>query len=287
MSYFAKSQRLLTQSALAAALALPLVWVSTAASKKVVARTTGRIPSRIVLTWGDPARTQAVTWRAGTVAENPQAQIALLNANPDAEKSATRVAAKCQTLELPGGKTAGHCSARFEDLAPGKYYNYRVGDGTTWSEWNVFRTASDRPGPFRFLYVGDAQNDIHSMWSRTIRSAYAAVPDARFVIYAGDLVADGFNDNLWGEWCEALGFISAMVPSLPVPGNHDLHRAPGSLEPDNPFRAAEPWNWHFALPLNGPAGLEGQSYYLDYQGARFISLDVNVLTGKGGYAGQR
>ena len=35
----------------------------------------------------------------------------------------------------------------------------------------------------------------------------------------------------------------------------------------------------FALPTNGPKGideLKEQAYYLDYQGVRFISLDVNV-----------
>jgi 3',5'-cyclic AMP phosphodiesterase CpdA len=34
--------------------------------------------------------------------------------------------------------------------------------------------------------------------------------------------------------------------------------------------------------MNGPEGLKGQSYYIDYQGARFVSLDVNVFTGKPG-----
>jgi hypothetical protein len=264
-------------------LAVAVAWISFAAARKGPVRPPDKIPSRIVLTLsGDPTRMEAVTWRTDTLVSAPQAQIAPLTGSPDVEKSAQTVAGEGQAVALAAGKNAAHYAVRFQNLKPGTKYNYRVGDGSTWSEWNVFQTAGERPEPFRFLYVGDAQNDIHSLWSRAIRVAYATAPDARFIVSAGDLVADGFDDRLWGEWCEALGFISAMVPSLPVPGNHDLHRAPGSPEPDNPLRAADPWRWHFALPMNGPEGLRGQSYYVDYQGARFISLDVNVFTGKAG-----
>ena len=63
------------------------------------------------------------------------------------------------------------------------------------------------------------------MWSRAIRTAYATAPDSRFIIHAGDLLNEGYDDRLWGEWCDAMSFISATIPSLPVPGNHDLHRS--------------------------------------------------------------
>jgi len=93
------------------------------------------------------------------------------------------------------GRTAGHYSVNFENLQPDTKFCYRVGDGKTWSEWNIFRTAGSKPGPFRFIYVGDAQNGIKSLWSRTIRTAYAAAPDARFIVHAGDLVAEGYDDG--------------------------------------------------------------------------------------------
>ncbi len=117
------------------------------------------------------------------------------------------------------------------------------------------------------------------MWSRTIRAAYAKAPDARFIAHAGDLVAEGYDERLWGEWSDALGFISATVPSLPVPGNHDLHRAPGSPDAKSTLSVSPIWNMQFALPDNGPDApeLKGQSYFMDYQGVRFIALDVNVF----------
>ena len=52
----------------------------------------GAIPSRIVLTWaGDPARTQAVTWRTELAAASPQAQVAKFKADPKFEPSADTV----------------------------------------------------------------------------------------------------------------------------------------------------------------------------------------------------
>jgi len=269
-------RKLVTGAALAAALAA-LSWFTAAAADKPTAPPPGKAPSRIILTWaGDPARTQAVTWRTETPLENPQAQIAPLTAKPKFQDTTRTVKG---TLSPSFENTAAHYRVEFQDLQPGTRYAYRVGDGSAWSEWNVFQTASTRPDPFRFIYIGDAQNDIYSLWSRTIRMAFATAPDARFIAHAGDLVGDGFDDRLWGEWCQALSFISAMVPSLPVPGNHDLHPAPNSTDANNPLVTPATWNRHFDLPLNGPKALPGQSYFVDFQGVRFIALDVNAFGG--------
>jgi 3',5'-cyclic AMP phosphodiesterase CpdA len=119
------------------------------------------------------------------------------------------------------------------------------------------------------------------MWSRAIRAAYSFAPDARFIIHAGDLVEQGYDDNLWGEWCDAMGFISSMTPNFPVPGNHDLHRAPDDPDPKNVLSVSPVWRRMFSLPTNGPEGVEElnqQSYYIDYQGVRFVAIDVNVYS---------
>jgi predicted phosphodiesterase len=240
----------------------------------------GAVPSRIILSWAaDPATSQAVTWRTETPLQSAQAQIARLVASPDFEKSAQTVQGTAAIDDLGNGRTAGHYAVRFENLQPDTRYCYRVGDGKTWSEWNIFRTAAAKPSPFRFIYLGDAQNSIRSLWSRTVRSAYAAAPDARFIVHAGDLLAEGYDDRLWGEWCDALGFISAVMPSVPVPGNHDLHRPPGDADSKSVLTVSPLWIRHFALPANGPRldELRSQSYYLDYQGVRLVLVDVNVF----------
>ena len=150
-----------------------------------------------------------------------------------------------------------------------------MGDGTHWSEWAAFQTACDRPEPFRFLYLGDAQNSIKSHWSRVIRAAFAAAPDARFIVHAGDLVDRGTDDVHWGEWFQAAGWINTMIPSLPSPGNHEYEkpreeRTPGALP-----AITGHWRAQFTLPQNGPKGLEETAYFIDYQGARIISLNSN------------
>ena len=239
----------------------------------------GSTPSRIILTWsGDPATTQSVTWRTAALVQSPQAQLAKFTADPGFEAAASTVKATAVTDDLGNGLTAGHYRVDFLGLEGGTRYCYRVGDGQSWSEWNFFRTASAKPEPFRFIYVGDAQNSIRSLWSRAIRSALLTAPDARFLVHAGDLLAEGYDDRLWGEWTDALSFISATIPSIPVPGNHDLHRPPGKPDSKAVFSVSPLWRSHFAQPANGPdiAEMRGQSYYLDYQGVRMVALDVNV-----------
>ena len=51
--------------------------------------------------------------------------------------------------------------AAYNDRTPGARYVYRVKAADGWSEWLPFTTAEAQPAPFRFLYFGDTQNDIH------------------------------------------------------------------------------------------------------------------------------
>jgi len=249
------------------------------------------IPQRIMLTVGDDAaHAQAVTWRTEKPEESAQAQFALASANPDFEKLAQTVTATVAHYEVSAGRTVGEYAVTFKGLNPNSRYSYRVGDGKTWSEWNTFRTASDKADKFKFLYLGDEQNSIRSLWSRSVRSAYSHATDARFIVHAGDLVAEGYDDDLWGEWFDAMGFISATIPSFPTPGNHDLHRAPGRPDSQQVLSVSPIWRYQFSLPTNGPKGtpeLNQQSYYMDYQGVRFISLDVNVYANEAFAASER
>lgn len=226
------------------------------------------VPDRVILTFdGDPARTQAVTWRTDASVGSGQAvaQVALASASPNfGEKSVSVTAA---TTPLTTNLGVAHChSARMTNLSPGTLYAYRVGDGTNWSEWFHFRTASARPEPFSFIYFGDAQNDLKSLWSRAVRAAHGEAPKARFFIHAGDLINRAGNDAEWGEWFGAGGWLNGMTPSLSTPGNHEYAGTPKAL--DNHWRA------QFALPQNGPAGLEETCYFVDYQGARIVSLNT-------------
>lgn len=232
-------------------------------------------PERVVLGWiGDPAHTQAITWRTEKLAETPQVQFALASADPDFIKSATSVPAKSGSLDLDSGKTVATYRANIEGLKPSTHYLYRAGDGKNWGEWNGFHTANDQPAKFRCIYVGDAQNDIRSRWSRVIEAAFAKAPKSAFMIHAGDLVAEGYKDELWGEWYDSMGFIAANMPSLAVPGNHELEKPAGTPKDGT---LPKIWKQQFSYPQNGPDIAENESYYFDYQGVRFISLNVNMM----------
>jgi len=239
-------------------------------------------PDRITLGWsGDPARTMSVTWRTSGASATATGEVAAFTADPSALTPLATSPATTSRLDLGAGRTVYSHRVTFTGLAPGTPYWYRVGDGPRWSEWFRFRTASAAAEPFRFIYLGDAQNEIRSKWSRAVREALLAAPDARFVVHAGDLVAEGWDDALWGEWTAAQGFAAAMIPSLPTPGNHDLHRVPGDPAGSGISAVNALWRAQFTLPHNGPADvpeLADEAWFLDYQGVRIVSLDANMYT---------
>jgi phosphodiesterase/alkaline phosphatase D-like protein len=229
------------------------------------------LPDRIMLGWtADPATSMSVNWRTSTGVSSPRAEIAEAGDGPDFSKQAREVAATSQTLKTDINEAAFH-TAHFSGLKPDTMYAYRVGDGKNWSEWNQFRTASAKPDPLTFIYVGDAQTNIYAYWSRVIRQAFSTAPDARFILHAGDLINNRDRDAQWGEWFYGAGWINSKVALFPVPGNHEYGRGPnGDRE------VSTHWRPQFVLPENGPAGLEETAFYIDIQGVRMIGLNSNV-----------
>jgi 3',5'-cyclic AMP phosphodiesterase CpdA len=237
------------------------------------------VPDRIVLTWtGDPATSQAVTWRTSVHEDSVSTAVAELTlATPHGgygaiqgmRDSAIVLPATTETLETDLGSASYH-SVEFKGLLPETLYAYRVGDGANWSEWFQFRTASRQRKPFKFIYFGDAQNELKSHWSRVVRQAYKHASDARFIVHAGDLINTYNRDADWGEWFYAAGWINGMLPSIVAAGNHEY----GADELGARNLSAH-WRPQFALPQHGPEGLEESVYYIDYQGVRIVVLNSN------------
>ncbi|MDQ4140724.1 MAG: metallophosphoesterase family protein [Bacteroidota bacterium] len=224
-------------------------------------------PDRIILSWvSDPTSSFAVTWRTDNTVKTPQAEVAEANASPFFTSSAQIIRANSEPLKTESGVAFFH-NVNFTGLKPNTIYAYRVGDGTYWSEWYQYKTANNQPEPFSFIYLGDAQNELFSLWSRTIRAAYASAPQAKFMVHTGDLINHAETDAEWQEWFTAGSFIHATIPSLPCPGNHEYTRTVGIPT------LTKLWQPHFTLPKNGVKGLEDTNYYVDYQNARVISLN--------------
>jgi hypothetical protein len=227
------------------------------------------MPDRVILNVAaDPAREMNLTWRTSTSVKKAQAEIAVAEDGPGFSRKSKTVEAATQALKSDLGEAHYH-SARFTGLTPDTLYAYRAGDGTHWSEWHQFRTASDKAAPLAFIYVGDSQNDLFSRWSRLIRMGYAHAPQAQFILHAGDLANRNDKDADWGEWHKAASWINAVIPSLPSAGNHEYGRGPQG-------KALTPhWRAQFTLPENGVAGLEESNYFIDIQGVRVVSLNSN------------
>lgn len=229
------------------------------------------LPDRVVLTFaGDPARSAAVNWRTDVSVRRGVAEIAVAGDNRDFQDTARQIVARTEPFTSRINEAHFH-SAVFESLTPATRYAYRVGDGRNWTEWFDFSTAALSDEPFTFLYFGDAQTELKSLWSRVVREAFAKAPQARFLLHAGDLVDDPNSDAQWGEWFQAGGWLNAMTPNVVTPGNHEYHKV-GLLKT---LTLSPHWRPQFTLPENGPTELAETVYTFDYQGVRFISLNSN------------
>lgn len=257
------------------------------------------VPDRVLLSWKkDPATSISMTWRSK---ESPAAvaEIAVATEASQFVKTIQRVTAETSPLKTNLGTIHMH-AATFENLKPETIYVYRVGNKRTkplsetdaksqdvnskdyaWSEWFQCRTAAvfkEEVTPVQFVYVGDAQNDVKSHWSRLIRESFKDAPRMTFMLHAGDLVNRGNNDQEWAEWFHSLGFIAGSVPQVATPGNHEYDRDPFHPDYDGgkgSKRLARRWPQRFEFPENGPKHATENIFYIDLQGVRLISLDSN------------
>ncbi len=227
-----------------------------------------KFPDRIILNpTPDPATSVAVTWRTDTTIHTGFCEWQpATDTKIKAEESITARAntkTVCYPYKDEPTITSNHHSYIVKGLKPGSEYVYRVGNGSFWSEWFEFRTPSLNNEPFSFIYFGDPQIGLKSEWPRVIRKAFQQCPDCRFMLYAGDLINRSGRDSEWDEWFKTSSFLCAMVPQVMTPGNHDYASA----------KLDSHWNSQFTQPNNGPAGLKGTCFFIDYPNLRLISID--------------
>jgi Calcineurin-like phosphoesterase/Purple acid Phosphatase, N-terminal domain len=247
-------------------------------------------PDRVVATFeADPTTSFAVSWRTDATVPASVAEIARATPSGGFAHASTSKPATTEPLDLETVRSAGaelkmewnaglspvhYHSVSFEGLEPDTLYAYRVrGADNKWSEWFQIRTAPIAGTPFRFIYMGDAQNGILSHWSRTVRASFQKAPDARFILHAGDLVNRGSRDIEWAEWFKAVGFIHGMIPAIPVAGNHEYDSL--GTAPNVQRLLSAMWRPQFRLPsvASLPAELRETVYKIAYNG----DLDVFVL----------
>ncbi|WBU37260.1 GH92 family glycosyl hydrolase [Homoserinibacter sp. YIM 151385] len=235
-------------------------------------------PERVILNpTADPSTSQHVTWRSrspltlqGTVEiRTPGGEVRTVRAVQKPERSI-------------GGYPARSHSARITGLEPDTEYQYRVASGSQRSVWRTFTTAAAEAEPFTFLYFGDAQEGIGSVWHDSVDAAVAASPEAELALYAGDMVNTSTNDSEWRDWFAGIEDLGARTNSLTTPGNHEVGPEPfmesylDSFEYDaNGPVAADALEYEREWGAHLEKILEDTVYVTDYQGVRFVSLNAN------------
>lgn len=231
-----------------------------------------RTPDRVILNLTEnPETSIAVNWRTDSTIVDGRIEWAVATAGPEFLDQVKMVPAQLQPLTVKRidepKVVANYHSAIVDNLTPGQKYVYRVGSEGYWSEWYQVQMP-DAKKKISFIYFGDAQNDLKSMWSRVIREAYKTLPQIDFMLHAGDLINRHDRDIEWSEWFYAGSFIHATVPSMMTPGNHEYGKGV-VLSPQ--------WRPQFNLPLNGPKGLEETCYVVNYSNLKVISLDAEQI----------
>ncbi len=240
--------------------------------------TPSRVPDRITLVPApDPTTEQVISWRSSTAVTQGFVEYRTITPTAYAggvqtQSAATRVE---QTTDL-GYVNTTH-TATLTGLRAGTTYQYRVGDGTNFSEWQRFETSATSTDGFSFVYLGDIQNGILSDASRVVRNALRDGPKADMVVQIGDMVNDAASDEQWGDLYEAFAYGLGSRELVTTPGNHEYE---GGL--------SDQWSNQFSFPDNGPEGqggvydeLNGTVYFTDHQGVRFVSLNSNVVDTEG------
>lgn len=238
-------------------------------------------PDRILVSPGETPQTGfTVTWRTDATVSSAIAEIVQASADSRFDVGAVAHSAKFEHVSPSqsnfavshsaspnfGLEDAHYHSVRFKGLEPDTLYAYRVrGERGRWSEWFQTRTAPER-GQLTFLYYGDAQYGILSHAARLFRQGMLSAPDARFILHAGDLVNKGDRDVEWGEWHEASGFIHAMIPVVPVAGNHEYLETQAGGSKDGKAKLTDLWRPQFTLPVVSslPAELHETVYDLRF-----------------------
>jgi len=241
-----------------------------------------KTPQRIVINLTEsPSESMAVTWRTIGEIENPEVQIAEATNWIEFEENIKLIKPKSRKFVTDQNFEVYQHSATMDGLKANTLYTYRVGGDSEWSEWNQFKTAQDTVAPFKFIFLGDPQDKIKEHCSRVFRKAFKTAPDAAFWLIPGDLTSEP-ADIQYDEFFYAGGFIFGSTPSIFTADNHDndFLKKDGVIVQNSQGRKQRSglpstmFLEHFTLPENGPVGYGETSYHIDYQGVRFIVINV-------------
>lgn len=213
----------------------------------------------------DMKHDRMISWKSQIIGESGNLEI-----RPKQSNKITRI--KAEAVELPsynGGKPFTLYTSHIRNLTVGTDYEYRVSVGKRQSAWKEFRTEPDST-LFKALIFGDSQSLNYEDWAKTAQIAWKNNADVAFFINMGDLVDNGQDELQWNAWFDGAAGLLEAIPIVPIMGNHEAYSLDWNMAKPNYYLSL------FALPVNGPAGLERYAYSYDYGDVHFVVLNTQL-----------
>lgn len=186
------------------------------------------------------------------------------------EEAVLSMPAEQTTLPVYQSKQETLYTVRLVNLKANMRYVYRVFVDGRYSDWREFATEANQQETFKALVFGDSQSADYGTWAKTAQTAWVNNRDAAFFINMGDLVDNGQDISQWNGWLDGAKELLGAAPVAPVMGNHESY----SLD----WKSVEPTYYLklFAVPQNGPQGLERYAYSFDYGDVHFVILNTQA-----------
>jgi len=178
-----------------------------------VGGTAGHMPHGVVMSFtDDPKSTRTLTWITDGL-EDPGSTLEF-DAGAAGLEAPFEHSVNGKASPIYGVASLAH-RATMTGLDPMLPIRYRVGSDKGWSPVRVLSPAG--MGSFRFCHFGD-----HGMtqFSRA-NTAQVAARNPHFFLLAGDLSYANGRQALWNPYFDQLEPLSANVPVMMCPGNHE------------------------------------------------------------------
>ena len=218
----------------------------------------GKTPFRISVSMNGDSQTQrGFCWYT---AEDCDSVVEITDA------SGSAVNARCEASSFEWEGYYAH-KVTVSGLSAGETYQYRVGDGETFSDYGTFVT-DDGDSSFSFIEIADVQATPLENFLKaalTVDAAFETLPEAEFIVNCGDFTNDSTNEE-WNCYDTAFGKINQSTTIVPVAGNHDGFGVEHWF--DNMFNL----DTSESVQVN-----DGVNYSFDYGNAHIAVLNTNDM----------
>ena len=168
---------------------------------------------------------ETITWMANSKSADGNAVVEYRTEGSEAE----RAEGSSNVQQFPQSKDSVHINkVELSGLKSGTIYEYRVGDGSIWSEWGTFRTAA-ADDKTEFFVIGDTQltgnadSDKDAVELLTKISGDIAKENVDFGLQTGDYVDNAGYSDKWTQIINLFGSCFGSTDIVHVLGNHEYY----------------------------------------------------------------